>query len=79
MLVLEVIGLFGVIVAHLPLQVTYHLLESRGLQDAFPYFRNESNGHNGFLFGWCFSCFNWLCSVFGCFLNYQSISFRGKS
>ena len=47
----EVIGLFGVIVAYSTIASHLSSLGIKGVTGRlFPYFRNESNGHNGFLF-----------------------------
>ena len=47
----EVIGLFGVIVAYSTIASQLSSLGIKGVTGRlFPYFRNESNGHNGFLF-----------------------------
>ncbi len=47
----EVIGLFGVIVAYSTIASQLSSLGIKGVTvRLFPYFRNESNGHNGFLF-----------------------------
>jgi len=47
----EVIGLFGVIVAYSTIASQLSSLGINGVTGRlFPYFRDESNGHNGFLF-----------------------------